>query len=523
MSLQEPTENPDGDAPDLTAEELAALAALPPLPETNPFGDPITRARLDAIEDGFPGGFWNATPQLQHIAAVAAEQGVSPWGVLELSQLHRLSHIPPNVVLVDRVGKPGNSLVDGTSLNGFGALVAPPGGGKSVCFRVASGILPPNSLPVPDGTGQGILRNFAKTETVRRDEENKPLEVPYRVTAFHRHEMTIHAPEIKSLNAEFLREGTKTDTILRQLWAGETVGMNNADLDRRVVIPPNMVRVCGGWGVQPVNAAAILAQADDGTPQRFVWAPARECRKPYPSRTPAPQGVTFPMPTFTATGPFGTSDSPMPAEIKDTDGFEALPEPIWVQWSPKMHTEIAAMHAEIEVLGDREPYADVSPEEVAAEKALLMKAHLILTTIKQAAMMGFIHGRANPSDLDWDLACLQMEVSTAEMAGVWKRCAEVRFRIATERGVDRAHEQRATRYTAAGLDASDGSRVRGRILAELGARGAVPARDIKRFFKSVPNQVVDAILDELVDSGAIRSVMLGRQLGYQLAEAGAAA
>ncbi len=520
MSLQEPTENPDGDAPDLTDEDLAALVVLP---DTDPFGEPITRARLDEIEASFPGGFWNATPQLQYVAAVAAEQGVSPWGVLELAQLHRLSHIPPNVVLVDRAGKPGTSLVDGTSLNGFGAVVAPPGGGKSVCYRVASGILPPKSIPVPDGTGQGILRNFAETQTVRRDEENKPLPEPYRITRFHRHEMTIHAPEIKSLNAEFMREGTKTDTILRSLWVGETVGMNNADLDRRVVIPPNMVRLAAAWGVQPVNAVAILSQAADGTPQRFTWAPAKECRKPSPPRTPAPQGVTFPMPTFTAQGPFSSSDATMPTEIRDTDGYEALPEPIWVAWSPKMRVEITAMRAEIDALEDREPYADIPPDQQAAEEALLMKSHLILTTIKQAAMMGFIHGRANPSDLDWDLACLQMEVSTAEMAGVWKRCVEVRYRIAEERGVDRAHEQRATRYTAAGLDASDGSRVRGRILAELGARGAVPARDIKRFFKSVPNQVVDAILDELVDSGAIRNVMLGRQLGYQRAESGAAA
>ncbi len=520
MSLQEPTENPDGDAPDLTDEDLAALVVLP---DTNPFGEPITRARLDEIEDFFPGGFWNATPQLQYIAAVAAEQGVSPWAVLELVQAHRLSHVPPNVVLVDREGKPGKTLVAGTSLNSFGSIVSPPGGGKSVCFRVASEILPAATLPLPDGTGQGLLRNFAETRVVRKDEENKPLDEPYRVTSFFRHEMTVHAPEIKSLNAEFMREGTKTDTILRQLWVGETVGMNNADVDRRVVIFPNMVRLAAAWGVQPINAAAILAQAADGTPQRFVWAPAKECRKPYPARTPAPQGVTFPMPTFTHTGPFGSSDAPMPAEIRDTDGHEALPAPIWVQWSPQMHVEIPAMRAEIDALEDREPYADVTPEQRAAEEALLMKAHLILTTIKQAAMMGFVHGRANPSDLDWDLAKAQMEVSTGEMSGVWKRCAEMRFRVAEDRGVDRAHEQRATRHTTAGLDSRDGHRVRSRILAELDkCPEGIATRDIKRFFKAVPAQVVEDRLDDLVEAGAIRSVMLGRRQGYQIAKAWAA-
>lgn len=403
---------------------------------TNPFGEPITRAWLDHVETST--GFWDATDQLRYIAHTAAVQRVSPWGLLALVQAHRLSHIPPNVVLVDRAGNRGTVLSDGTSLNFFVSLVARTGGGKSVTFRLASGILPPNGTPVPDGTGQGIVKHLAETRLVRKDEENKPLPVPYKVTLFHRHSLTIHAPEIKTLAAEFAREGSKTDAMMRSMWVGEVVGMTVSDVERRVVIPSNMARIAGIWGVQPVNAVALLAQADDGTPQRFLWAPAAEYRRPYPSRPPA-QGVSFPMPVFQTNSPFGVSD--MPLELRDDD---PLPEPIWVDWSPQMRADIVQIHAAEDALYDCDPYADRDADQENAEKAMTMQSHLLLTRIKLAAMTGFIHGRAEPSDLDWELSGIQLEVSNHELAGVWKRCEQARLTVAKEKGADRAVELYST-------------------------------------------------------------------------------
>jgi hypothetical protein len=429
----------------------------------NPFGDPITRAFLHDVETSTR--FWDATPQLQYIAHVAAEQRVSPWGLLALVQVHRLSHVPPSVVLVDRAGKKGTRLEDGTSLNFFVSLVARTGGGKSVTFRLASGVLPPNGTPVPDGTGQGIVRHIAETRIVRKDEENKPLQVPYRVTLFHRHSLTIHAPEIKTLAAEFAREGSKTDAMMRSMWVGEVVGMTVADMERRVVIPANMARIAGAWGVQPVNAVALLAQADDGTPQRFLWAPAAEYRRPYPSRTPVPQGVTFPMPVFNSGSPFGVSD--MPSELRDDD---PLPDPIWVEWSPQMTTDIAAVHAAEDALYDCDPYADRSFEQQDAEKALTMQSHMTLTRIKLAALMGFIHGRANPSDLDWQLSGVQLDVSTAELSGVWKRCEQARLTVAQEKGAERAVELYSADTTRTLLKNSDTDQVAADVWAMLALR-----------------------------------------------------
>lgn len=459
----------------------------------NPFGDPISRAWLDEVESTT--GFWDATPQLRYIAHVAALQRVSPWGLLALIQAHRLSHIPPNVVLVDRSGNPGTVLTDGTSLNFFISLVARTGGGKSVTFRLASGLLPPNGTSVPDGTGQGIVRHIAETRIVRKDAENKPLEVPYRVTVFHRHSLTIHAPEIKTLAAEFAREGSKTDAMMRSMWVGEVVGMTVADMERRVVIPPNMARISGIWGVQPVNAVALLAQADDGTPQRFLWAPAAEYRRPYPSRKPVPQGVSFPMPVFSTNGAFGVSD--MPSEYRDDD---PLPDPIWVGWSPQMKADIATIHATEDALYDCDPYADRSPEQENAEKALTMQSHLLLTRIKLSALMGFIHGRPEPSDLDWQLSEVQLDVSTAELSGVWKRCEQARLITAQEKGADRAVELYSSDTTRTLLKNTDINNVAHEAWALLALKPR-KAKEIRDKLSARKRLLLKDALDTLVTEG----------------------
>ena len=246
--------------------------------DANPFGEVIDRNLLDDIEAT---GFWDTTPQLQLIAERAAQKRVSAWGLLAVCLAHRASHVPPNVVIVERDGSVGtnNVLSEGTSANGFYGLVARPGGGKSVTFRLGSSLIPPNGMPLPDGTGQGLVKAISETVKITKDEEGKPLKEPYMVTRFHRHSLTLHAPEVKTLNAEFAREGTKTASILRSMWVGETLGMTNADKERNASIPANMARIIGIWGVQPQNAVAILDQSGDGTPQRFLWAPAEEYRR----------------------------------------------------------------------------------------------------------------------------------------------------------------------------------------------------------------------------------------------------
>ena len=449
----------------------------------NPFGAPITRARLTEIENSYPGGFWNATPPLQKIAAEAAAKRVSPVGVLTLLQEHRATHVPPNVVLVQTDGTCGMVLGDGTSLNGFTSIVSRPGGGKTVTFKVATALSPHIGVACPDGTSQGIVRHLAKTVTRTKDEEGKPLPAPVQETVFHTHAVMVHAPEIGTLNAEFERSGSKTAPMMRSMWIGETVGMNNGESERKVIIPPNMARICGAWGVHPVKAVAILAQADEGTPQRFVWAPAKEIRTPAPARKPAPQGVSFPMPEFTPPGntAFGSTDMPPTIDLKDP----VYPEPIWVHWSPQMKVDIAAFRAAEDALYDREPYAIRTPEQADAEQALLMRSHFLLTTIKSAVKMGWLHGRANPSDLDWELAKIQMLVSEAELAGAWFECSQVPVALAKLVGEMRAVEQVTAEAHRELLKDAAMTAVEEEIFTDL-CKGPKTMRDIKRRFRRQP-------------------------------------
>lgn len=417
----------------------------------NPFGEEIKRDWLTDLENST--NFWNRSPQLQAVAWAAAQEKLSPWGLLMGVQLHQLSHVKPTVVLVKRNGQPGNTLFSGTSLNMFGGLTGDSGAGKSATFKLASELLPPSHTPISDGTGQGLVKSIAETEKVTTEDGNK-LPEPYYITRFNRHSLVIHAPEIKTLNAEFAREASKTDSMMRSMWSGETVGMTTGDRDRRVTLPSNMYRVVGMWGVQAVNATAILAGADDGTPQRWLWHPAQEFRVGIHSTRINPGQVTFPTPIFgqIGTSPFGISGGELPTEYKDGD---PLPPPIWVMWSPQMHADIAALQAQREALLDRDPYADLTPEQKDAEQAVTMQSHLTLTRIKLAAIMGFLHGRANPTDDDWELAGIQLQVSVRELAGVWCKAQAARKDEIIVRGSEKGLEMHAAQGARNALDDAD--------------------------------------------------------------------
>lgn len=421
--------------------------------DINPFGGPLTREWLTDLETRTD--FWNRKPQLQYIAAFAEREGVSAWGLLLSVMLHRLSHIPPTVVLSKRDGSVGTALIGGTSLNLFGSLVGDSGSGKSVIFRAASEIMPPIHRPFSDGTGQGLVKSIAETERHTKDEDGNPLSEPIYVTRFLRHALVIHAPEIKTLNAEFEREGSKTDSMMRSIWVGETVGMTTGDKERRATLPANMYRICGLWGVQPVNAGAILNGAEDGTPQRWIWAPAEEFRrgKRKPFRTPPPASVHFPMPVFNpGQNPFGTPGGELPLTLADND---PLPAPIWVTWSPQMHVDVKRLRDEREALRDRDPYAVVTPELVAAEHRVLMQSHLILTRIKLAAALGMLWGHTSPDDEDWELAGAQLEVSNRELAGVWASTQRHRFEAIVAKGFERGREMHAANRQRTLLDEED--------------------------------------------------------------------
>lgn len=470
----------------------------------NPFGEPTTQELLDEIEQKYD--FWNATPQLQLIAQRAEEEDISAWGLLAALMAHRASHVAPNVVLVKKRGGEGTSLSEGTSLNGFFGLVGESGGNKSVTFRVASSMIPPSGVPLPDGTGQGLVRKVAETAKVTKDAEGKPLDDPYTVVRFHRHSLTLHAPEVKTLNAEFAREGTKTSAIMCSMWVGETVGMSNADKERDAFIPANMARIVGIWGVQPQNAFAILSLAEDGTPQRFLWAPTDETRDVV--RTPAPPLTTFPFPVFGKTPPEIAMGSSLPKEIRITgnamvadDDDTKLPTPIWVHWSPQMHTDILAFQAARKAARPANLYDDMTDEQRLKREALAFQSHFILSRIKAATWLGWLWGVGEPTDLEWRLSEAFMSVVMGEAAGLWKRGRESALREAAGRGETRGVEQDAADVARNMAKSARVAEVASTVYTKLAQLGGLTEKALAREVAKTKRPYIRDAVHHLEDEG----------------------
>lgn len=470
----------------------------------NPFGEPLTREALYDIE--MRHDFWNRKPQLQAIYHAAQHERISPWGLLGAVMAHQLSHVPPTVVLVKGSGDEGKTLAQGTSLNPFVGLVGKPGGGKSVTFRVASELVPPNGMPLPDGTGQGIVKCFADRKHVTKDDEGKPLDTPYVVTLFHRHSLVVHAPEVKTLNAEFAREGSKTAEMLRSMWVGETVGMTNADPSRAGNLPANLTRLCGIWGVQPQNAVAIMSGAGDGTPQRFLWVPVTERRRSLPHLLTnvgqPPPLTTFPLPLFGNTMPAIAMGTSLPKEVRDDASDDSLPSPIWVHWSPQMSLDAAQMQKEKDDFDAKyDEFAELPPEALAEEKRMNMAAHLLLMRIKLAAGLGTLWGNREPDDLDWYLSGALLEVSVGTAAGVWMRCESVKNDEAADRGRVRGVEMDAAVEERDAIRNKRIERIANGAYTKLAQRGPLREYQVKSSLAARDRASCRDALRHLEDSG----------------------
>ncbi len=486
----------------MTDSNVARPNPLDPYDRPNPFGEPTDGDLLDDIENST--NFWNLKPQLQFIHQTARAEGrISPWGLLLATMAHRLSHVPPNVVLVRRSGKEGKGLAGGTSLNTFVAMVAPASGGKTATMSAAKELVPPLGGTVSDGTGQGIIKQFAETVKITKDEEGKPLDTPYLVTRFFRHSLTLHADEVKTLNAEFAREGSKTDSMLRSLWMGSDVGMINADRDRNVSIPANMARLCGIWGVQPHNATVIMSGAADGTPQRFLWVPSTECRRAAdcPAVAPPPPGTEFTFPVFGKTAPGIAMGGSMPHEVRMDAELTDLPEPIWVHWSPQMTVDITAFQAEQDAMVNRFPYAKKTPAQQAEAERLVLEGHLLLTRIKLAASLGFLWGHAEPDDLDWYLSGVLLEVCVAEAAGVWQECQEHANKESKQRGHQRGIEQVEAQVVREAADEQRLAQWRDRVYTVLCQHGELTENSVRQKLSKAQGKVVRDLLRGLQDEG----------------------
>lgn len=483
---------------------MTSVAKLLNGDSNNPFGDVLTDDYLDWVESETD--IWNQSPQLQQVAYVAKSREVSPWGVLLALQVHQMSLIEPNVVLVARNGQPGFGLADGKATSMFAAILAATGGGKSDVITIASGLIPPSGV-MADGTGQGMAKSFAETKLITEDEDGNKLENPYYVNRYTAYSLVMHAPEIDDLAAELGREGSKTSGTLRKMWVGEITGSTTGDVSRRVTLRPNTYRFGGIWGIQPSQAAPLLAGAEGGTPQRWTWAPSEDLRDNVQRTTPPPN-VSFPVPSWNVGGAlYGASGSVMPRDITyDT----ILPAPIWVHWSPKMQRDIPRMQQERRDLKQKVRKAKQSgtltPELESLAKKSMMESHLILTQIKCAVGMAFLHGRCNPSDLDWELAEAQIEVSRRCLAEAWEESTLKLYGDLRQRGRERGIEQHASRQSIDFQERADVISAADSIWLKL-SKMPQAKYQLERGASKKQRQFIDEAIELLTDGGGVTNEM----------------
>jgi hypothetical protein len=320
-----------------------------------------------------PDEFWRARPELEHIRRAAHSRMCSADAVLHTVVARVAADIPHAIFLpaIVRVRSP---------LCFYGALVGPPGGGKTGGAGVGAELLPVSdttldSLPIGSGEGFADILFTYVTETTA---DGKPTKVKKQT----RHNAYWYIDEGQILADLASRSGTTITAALRSAWSGAVLGNTNADPEKRRNVPAGSYTFGVTIGFQPTKAAQLLADGAGGTPQRFVWASATDPHIPE-------EQPTWP-------GPLEWRRPPCPT------GHEV-----------RRYFEVAdVVVAEIRAANLARTRGDTPPVDE-------LDAHRLLLRLRVAALLSLLTGPtlAVTAD-DWQLASMVMDTSDAVRAGV---------------------------------------------------------------------------------------------------------
>lgn len=213
---------------------------------------------------------FDGCPVLERVRDYARWRRLGPTALL-MATLARLScHISPNVQ-VDIGEGPG-------SLNLFVAVVGSSGARKSRTLSAAGKALRVSNpstdfLIKTPGSGEGIISAYAP-KTVFRKGEEEPRITPGATSVLW------EESEVMNLSALKSRQGSTLQGFLTKLFTAEFLNVTNKD--DNPTIEEGSYRAALILGVQPGRADALLRDADQGFPQRFIWVDTLD-----PSRLPS--------------------------------------------------------------------------------------------------------------------------------------------------------------------------------------------------------------------------------------------
>ena len=252
---------------------------------------------------------------------------------------------------------------------------------------------------------------------------------------------------------------------LRKLYSGEALGFANAGKDTRNVVAAHSYRACVVVGVQPLRSHALLAAADGGLPQRFIWLPTADPDAPD-QRPPDPGQWEVTTPGWHC----GNL-----RHLRPVGGEADLTVPACAVATIDAH-RLAVLR------GDHR----VDP----------LDGHALLCRLKVAVAMMALDGRTTIDDADWQLAGHVMDVSAAAR----QRC---------RRALTEHHRSQNTARALATAERDEiiaerkSQRAREAILRKLSGDHQLTGGELRRALKVDIRDYYHAVLAELLDTGQI--------------------
>jgi hypothetical protein len=391
-------------------------------------------------------GFWLARQSLTDIYTAALSRMCSPWAVLAHCAARVLATIPPHVTLPPLVGGPG-------SLNWFAALVAVSGGGKSAAEDVARELVDQYVLARNLGSGEGVIDAYVRPAD---KETGEPA-------GLHESVMFV-ADEIDQLAALGARSGSTLMSTLRMGFTARTLGFSNRTASS-LHLKRHSYRMTLVANVQPARAGALMDDSGGGTPQRFMWFPAKDRR-------------------VTASPPM------MPAPL-------ALPA--FFVWQYPRELKIPA---EATALIREENAKDQRGE------ADFLDGHALFCREKFAYALAALDARDDMTSEDWELSGIAAAVSTHIRGAVIELLARAVDKDAASRGRLAGISHQAAGVSKAQAERERANRIANWIIDRLKAAGrhSMSEGELRRDAESPNRHSIVAVLGALADQGWVKKI-----------------
>ena len=364
--------------------------------------------------------FWDR-PSLRTVYDGALALMASPWATLAYCVARALAQVRPGVKLPPLIGGPG-------SLNWFGAIAAISGGGKGAAHSVAKQLVPGDVTIRNPGSGEGTVQAYV-------------IRGPKGVVDGYRESIMFDAAEVDALASLGARTASTLMPILRQGFSGETLGFAYSDSKKANHIDAHTYRMTLVLAVQPARAGAIFDDAAGGTPQRFMWFPAKDRRATVK----------------TATGYVGSLALP-----------DLGPRADWQKYGREL---IVPGGAKELILSEREK--SMRDEQDALDE------HALFCREKFAFGLAIFDARTEMTSEDWRLSGIAAEVSTYVRCWVAGKLDEARRGEAAQLGELRGITNQVADDVRAFQASQQANRIAAwilRKLAEVGTEGLTEGR-----------------------------------------------